>query len=127
MDWITVIDLVLTRVLYPLLALLMSTLAGLIVTKIRDVRLQRVFLQVNDIVGMAVATIAQTFVDDLKKAGTWNAVTANEAADKALALTKSLLSEQAMKLLGTITNEIDEYLRSAIEEAVRMDKEVSEG
>ena len=111
MDWITVIDLVLTRVLYPLLALLMSTLAGLIVTKIRDVRLQRVFLQVNDIVGMAVATIAQTFVDDLKKAGTWNAVTANEAADKALALTKSLLSEQAMKLLGTITNEIDEYLR----------------
>lgn len=32
-----------------------------------------------------------------------------------------------MKLLGTITNEIDEYLRSAIEEAVRMDKEVSEG
>lgn len=127
MDWIAVIDLVLTRVLYPLLALLMSTLAGFIVTKIRDARLQRVFLQVNDIVGMAVATVAQTFVDDLKKAGQWNAVTANEAADKALELTKSLLSEQAMKLLGTITNEIDEYLRSAIEEAVRMDKEVSEG
>lgn len=127
MDWIAVIDLVLTRVLYPLLALLMSTLAGFIVTKIRDARLQRVSLQVNDIVGMAVATVAQTFVDDLKKAGQWNAVTANEAADKALELTKSLLSEQAMKLLGTITNEIDEYLRSAIEEAVRMDKEVSEG
>lgn len=127
MDWIAVIDLVLTRVLYPLLALLMSTLVGFIVTKIRDARLQRVFLQVNDIVGMAVATVAQTFVDDLKKAGQWNAVTANEAADKALELTKSLLSEQAMKLLGTITNEIDEYLRSAIEEAVRMDKEVSEG
>lgn len=127
MDWIAVIDLVLTRVLYPLLALLMSTLAGFIVTKIRDARLQRVFLQVNNIVGMAVATVAQTFVDDLKKAGQWNAVTANEAADKALELTKSLLSEQAMKLLGTITNEIDEYLRSAIEEAVRSDKEVSAG
>lgn len=121
MDWIAIIDLVLTRVLYPLLALLMSTLAGFIYTKIKDARLQRVFLQVNDIVGMAVATVAQTFVDDLKKSGEWNADTAKQAADKALELTKSLLSEQAMRLLGTITNEIDEYLRSAIEEAVRID------
>lgn len=122
MDWVEIIDLVLTRVLYPLLALLITMLANYIRTKIKDVRIERVALQVIEAAGMAVATVAQTFVDDLKKSGEWNADTAKQAADMALEIAKGILGEQSMKLLSTITSEVDDYLKAAIEEAVRIDK-----
>lgn len=122
MNWVEIIDIVLQRILIPLGVYLVILLGNYIKSKGLDGRIERLLLQVADASERAVSVVMQTFVDDLKKSGEWNADTAKQALDMALGIAKEILGDEAMKLIGSITDEVDDYLKTAIENAVRIDK-----
>ena len=118
MDWIEIIDMILQRILVPLVGALLS---NYIIKRTKNERIERITLQVTEAAKRAVAVVGQTFVDDLKKSGEWSPENAKKAANMALEITKKILGEEAFKLIDAITDEVDDYLRNAIEQAVRLD------
>lgn len=121
MDWIEIIDMILQRILVPLITLVGALLSNYIIKRTKNERIERITLQVTEAAKRAVAVVGQTFVDDLKKSGEWSPENAKKAANMALEITKEILGEEAFKLIDAITDEVDDYLRNAIEQAVRLD------
>lgn len=118
-DLLTVI---IQGLLVPLIVLAGTELTRYLNEKIKSARVQRVLERATDAAQAAVAYVAQSYVDDLKKAGAWNDETGKEAARRALELTKDLLGDYTYNLLKDIAGEAEDYLRSKIEQAVREDK-----
>ncbi len=78
--------------------------------------------EVTDAVTTAVAYTSQTYVDALKKVGTFDADAQKKALKKSLDKAVSLLSYSTLNILTEIYGNLDEYLTSKIEAEVRAQK-----
>lgn len=108
-------------ILIPVIAVLGAAAVRFISEKLKSTRAKRILEQAADAAQAAVAQVAQSFVDDLKKAGAWDAEAGKEAARRALDLAKTLLGDFAYATLQDIVGEAEEYLKAKIEQAVRFD------
>jgi len=79
--------------------------------------------EVTDAVTTAVAYTSQTYVDTLKKDGSFNKEAQEAALQEALGKTIDLLSNDARDFLQEMYGSLDDYLTSRIEAEVRRQKE----
>ena len=84
-------------------------------SKIKDRNIARWSSAVYQIVMSAVQTVFQEFVDVMKKAGTWNAETAKEAKEKAMAIIMGQLTPELKKYIEDNFGDMKEYLMNQIE------------
>ena len=73
-------------------------------------------------VSEAVSAVNQTFVDALKKAGTFDLAAQKEAAQKALAAALASISPAAKEFIEHLYGDLTEYLSTKIEAEVRRQK-----
>lgn len=83
--------------------------------KIKDQKLARWSSAVAKILFDAVQTVQQTFVDEMKKAGKFDAEAAKQAKDKAMAIVKGQLTAELRKYITDNFGDMEEWLMNQIE------------
>lgn len=80
--------------------------------------------EANEIVLQAVETLFQTYVDDLKKKGQFTKEAQLEAFNRAKDITLQLLTAEAREILIEIYGDLDLWIKTKIEQAVKQDKDL---
>ena len=75
-----------------------------------------------DVIGQVVIEVNQTFVDGLKKNGSFTEDSARQAKELAVEKCKQLISEKSKQAIEMVYNDFDVYLNSKIEELVKINK-----
>lgn len=78
--------------------------------------------QIAKAVSTAVIYVAQTYVDELKKSGTFTEENQKIAMQKALEVTKKQLTQEALEFIEITYGDITEYLTSKLEAEVKIQK-----
>lgn len=86
--------------------------------KIKDQKLARWSSAIAKIIFDAVQTVQQTFVDEMKKAGKFDAEAAKQAKDKAMAIVKGQLTEELRKYITDNFGDMEEWLMNQIESII---------
>ncbi len=90
-----------------------------------DVRLRGYLQEIAGAVSDAVAATSQTYVDELKKAGSFDLVAHNSAADQALVACLRALSPAVKGFIEEAYGDVRAYLGGKIEAEVRAQKDGS--
>jgi len=93
-----------------------------IIAQTDNMKIKAFLAEATDAVSTAVTYTSQTFVDALKKEGSFDKDKQQEALEKSLDKAISLLSEPAKKALEDIYGDLAAYLTSKIEAEVRSQK-----
>lgn len=78
--------------------------------------------QIAKAVSTAVIYVAQTYVDELKKSGTFTEENQKIAMQKALKVAKKQLTQEALEFIEITYGDITEYLTSKLEAEVKIQK-----
>ena len=78
--------------------------------------------QIAKAVSTAVIYVAQTYVDELKKSGTFTEENQKIAMQKALEVAKKQLAQEALEFIEITYGDITEYLTSKLEAEVKIQK-----
>jgi len=123
MDWISLINtampVVITAVIIPLLVAAGKALSRYIKTE----QAKKYYDMACDAVIAAVAETMMVFVDELKKAGKWNAETAKTAFNIARAKALKIMGAAVLQAMPEIVNDFESWLNAQIEAATRSIKE----
>lgn len=122
MDINEIILMILQGVLVPLIIYGITLLRSYLAAKTESLQVQRAIDQASDAAIKAVSETAQAYVDEMKGTGQWDKDAADEAFKLSLATAKQILGAEGMKLLQTVTGDVEAYLTAAIEDAVRAGK-----
>lgn len=87
-----------------------------------DTRSQGYIREIADAISAAVSATSQTYVDALKRSGTFTVEAQKEAARKALSACLAALSPAAKAFIDSMYGDINEYLTVKIEAEVRKQK-----
>lgn len=93
--------------------------------KINDANIKNAISVAEDCVTTVVSELAQTTVDNLKAKSVDGKLTTEEAAQikaDAIAKVKSLLSEDVQETISTIFGDVEQWISSKIEAAVKESK-----
>lgn len=116
------IDQFLQDLLYVILAVgipaLITELVKLARSKVTGTKYESIWTAILN----AVDNTNQTYVDDLKKSGQFDADAQKTAVEKSLSTAIELMGTQLYAWLGKITSNADEYIKSLIESAVKKTK-----
>lgn len=115
---LNIISVVVTAVVIPLISLLGTKLYQLINTKISNEKGAKCLTEATDIVLNAVRSVFQTYVESLKKSGSFN----KEAQVQALNLAKDIvlaqLSEETKNYITKNYGDLNEWLKTSIEAGI---------
>lgn len=92
-------------------------------TSLEDQNIAKHIKTAVDVIGQVVIEINQTYVDELKKNGTFTKESEREAKEKAVKRCKQLISEKSKEAIEIMYNDFDVYLNSKIEELVNKNKD----
>lgn len=116
-----------TPALIDLLSAVITALCGCLIAFIHK---KKKIMVNNDYINMladtvekCVRTTNQTFVEALKKENAFTKEAQEEAFNKTLTNIMSILTDDCIKYLNAITDDLNEYLRNAIESEVAWNKE----
>lgn len=70
----------------------------------------------------AVTSVSQTYVDSLKKSGTFDETAQAIAKDKAIEVAKKLITDDTANAISTLFGDFETYLDNSIEEIVNKTK-----
>lgn len=110
-----ILSVIITAFIIPLLTYLSSEAIKLLQEKVAELKIKKAEKVVQD----AVAEVAQTFVDPLKKIGEFTADAELAAFNKAFELATKLINEDTQKLIADIHNNFDSWLHAKVEAAVK--------
>ena len=79
--------------------------------------------EIAQAVATAVTYVSQTYVDELKKSGTFSEENQKIAIEKALEVARQQLTQEALEFITTAYGDITEYLTSLLEAEVRNQKD----
>ena len=126
-DWTAISRVLVELVLVPILGYATLCFRAWIKTKIANLQektkseLTKKYLDMLDSsVYECVLATNQTFVDALKKTGTFNEETQKEAFSMTFSAVKAMLSDEAMKYLGEAFNDLDAYITNKIEAQIKL-------
>ena len=119
-----------TNVIFPALATILTALASWGVSafvkwlnsKIKSEKVRQAMEQTQCIITGAVATISQTYVDELKKTGKFDEAAKSLALQNAFDMVENQLTAETRELIGTVTDDITVWINTQIEKAVRESK-----
>lgn len=117
---------IVTQVLIPALAIIVTGLASCgfalfkawITSKIENDKVKMQIQNAVDLIDSSVKEVTQTYVDELKKTGKFDAAAQSEAFNKAYANVKNQLTTETIKAIGTVTCDIDTWIKTQIESTV---------
>ena len=90
--------------------------------KMENATLAKYAQEIAQAVATAVTYVSQTYVDELKKSGTFTEENQKIAIEKALEVAKQQLTQQALDYISTAYGDITQYLTSLLEAEVRNQK-----
>lgn len=99
-----------------------SALVGWLKTKINNENLQRALTTVGGIITATVNETSQTYVDELKKVGKFDAEAQKFAFNKTYEAIVNQLTVEQMDALKSVCNDVDAWLKSKIESTVAENK-----
>lgn len=119
--------------LYVVITAVVPILAGYVISFLktqRDKGLQEIdntyvkntFKEVTDIILNVVDTVTQTFVDNLKKEGSFDEVKQKEALEIAIAQAKEMINENGVNLVLEKYGDLDAFIRLTIESYIQSAK-----
>lgn len=117
---------IMIAVAIPLLVALIAYLrkkAAEVTANIENQTIRFYIEEANEIVFQAVETLFQTYVDDLKKKGQFTKEAQQEAFNRAKDITLQLLSAEAKEILIEIYGDLDLWIKTKIEQAVKQNKD----
>ena len=109
-------------VLVPLIKKAGTALTDQIEEKTKSDKLAQGVQRASDIVEQVVVAITQTYVDDLKKSGSFDGDAQKQALQMAREAAADLISDEVQQLITENYNKFDDWLLSAIEAAVAHSK-----
>lgn len=118
MDKVELIEMMIRMILIPLIVWVIQILNGFIVRKIKIEQVESILLQATEAVRIAVLETSQTFVDNLKEQGEFDAETAQEAAQRAKKRALEILSAAGYELLQRGVGDANAWIEAMIEATV---------
>ncbi len=115
---LNVLSCIVTAVVIPLITLLGSKLIKWISSKIEDDKAEKCITDATTIVLDAVRCVFQTYVDTLKKEGSFNRDAQLTALNKAKDIVLSQLSEDVRDYIGTHFRDVDAWVTTQIEASI---------
>lgn len=97
---------------------LTAYITGWLNTKIKDKKIAKYATDILNIVMTAVQSVAQTYVETLKKAGQFDETAQKAANDKALEIIKGQLTQELSEYITENFGDMDQYLRTLIESTI---------
>ena len=97
-------------------------LAQYLGVKMENATLAKYAQEIAQAVATAVTYVSQTYVDELKKSGTFTEENQKIAIEKALEVAKQQLTQQALDFISTAYGDITQYLTSLLVAEVRNQK-----
>lgn len=109
-------------ILVPLIRKAGAAIVEQVEQRTKSEKLTETLRQSSDIVVQVVTAVTQTYVDDLKKRGEFDADAQKQAFEMAKEAALALISEEAQQLIASSCNSFSDWLVSAIEAAVAQHK-----
>ena len=121
MDIREFLEMLINLILLPAIYYGLKLAKDYVVAQIESKKLQEAIEMADIAVRSAVAETAQSFVDDMKKADSFGADEAKQAALMALQSSRSILGGATIDILRKGMGDVNAYLTARIEEEVRKD------
>lgn len=129
MDWMKIITQIFEVIIFPLLSIGTIYLINLIKVKIQELKqkknddLYHKYLDMlEDTITQCVLATTQTYVDSLKKEGTFDADAQKVAFTKTYTNIMNILSDEAKEYLTNILGDLEVYVYNRIEANVKLTK-----
>ena len=129
MDWQTIFSNLYDLIIYPILAAVGIYIVNYLRHKSLNIKqtnknneVQNALLLLNSAVENAVLFTKQTFVDNQKKNGTFDAAAQKVAYELTYAIAMAAITEDTKKTLSGVINDLPKYINSLIEAKVHMTK-----
>lgn len=125
-NWTEVIVTLISLVLVPLISWALTELGKYIAAKTAAIKdeaarayVRNAVERAEDAVRLAVRETAQTFVDSLKKAGTFDEAAAKSAFNQSMTRAKQILGAEGRAMLADATEDVEAWLTARIEASVK--------
>lgn len=113
---------IVSYVLVPLIKKAGAAVTAQVEEKTKSEKLAQGVQRASDIVEQVVVAITQTYVDDLKKSGSFDGDAQKQALQMAKEAAVALISDEVQQLISENYNDFSDWLLSAIEAAVARSK-----
>ena len=118
------------NILFSALGVIVTGLASFALAKftqwinnrISDNKIAGYITAISNIVFNCVQEVSQTYVDDLKKSGSFDKEAQKAALDKCLAKIKSQMAPELMTYISNTFGDVNEYLVSLVESTIHSTK-----
>lgn len=118
-------NIIITSVIVPLLIAITGYAVNYLNNKIKNDKAEKYILIAEDAVCTAVTSVAQTYVDALKKDGKFDEEAQKVAFDEAKYKAVAIMGEAAREALKEVFGDIDSWLDNKIQYYVRKNKVLS--
>lgn len=118
----SIITIIFSSVLIPLLVIGMNAIVDFIKTKTKNEKLDKYLDRASDAVITAVQEIMQTYVSTLKKNGEWTEESADEALEMAKLKAIEIMGAAVYTSLPDLIENVEAWLIAKIEAATRAEK-----
>jgi hypothetical protein len=115
---LNILSVVVTAVVVPLISLLGSKLVQWIGTKVKDEKAAAFLSKASEIVLSAVKSVFQTYVDSLKKSGSFDAEAQKTALSKATEIIKSQLGTDLTDYIKANYGDLDKWITTQVEATI---------
>lgn len=115
---LNILSVVVTAVVVPLISLLGSKLVQWIGTKVKDEKAAAFLSKASEIVLNAVKSVFQTYVDSLKKNGSFDAEAQKTALSKATEIIKSQLGTDLTDYIKANYGDLDKWITTQVEATI---------
>ena len=129
MDWFELLKEFFTICIFPIMGGVaiyignyFKVKAGKLNSEAKNNEVQNALLLLNNAVENAVLFTKQTFVDNQKKSGTFDAAAQKVAYELTYAIAMAAITEETKKTLSGVINDLPKYINSLIEAKVHMTK-----
>lgn len=115
---LNILSVVVTAVVVPLISLLGSKLVQWIGTKVKDEKAAAFLSKASEIVLSAVKSVFQTYVDSLKKSGSFDVEAQKTALSKATEIIKSQLGTDLTDYIKANYGDLDKWITTQVEATI---------
>ena len=115
---VTALALPLTKYLVDLFKAKISEIS----INVKDETLKKYIDFTEEAISKAVVSVNQTYVDSLKASGKFDKDAQKEAKDKATAIAKQLITQEAKEAISMVYGDFDSYLDATMETMVNLNK-----
>lgn len=117
---LNILSVVVSAVVLPLISLIGAKLVSFINTKISNEKASKLLTSATEIVTSAVRSVFQTYVEALKKAGTFDKESQLSALNQAKDIALSQMTDDIKEYISKNYGDLDSWLTTQIESTINL-------